>query len=273
MDHGYHRPGSGTAAYLSTLLTWHYRSSGEPGWPVLPAGVSAFVCLGEAGGSCRFWLQSQTLSPRDFELHGNECLLAAVFFRPFMAAPVFGVPVDRLMQGPVSLSEVDSDAADQLTAALSALAAKPDAAAAGLCELVEGYLLRRIHRNRELCEIIRQAVDMILTHPEQDTLREIKDLCAVSDRRLQRLFNTYVGLSPNRFRRLCQFQQSFQQLQHGGAEDLTDLALQAGYADQSHFNRSFREFTGHSPGGYLKNGLRGLPKNRKRENNSNPRDK
>lgn len=266
MAHGYHCPGPGTSAYLRTILSWRART-GELDWPVLPVGLSAFVALYGPGDRqsqhCRFWLQSRSLSARDIEAHADGFLVTAVFFRPFMAAPVFGVPVERLMQGPVPLDEVDPDAVNWLADRSLAMTAPQDTVEAGMRELIESYLLRRIHRNRVLCDIIRQAVEMILADPDPQTLRDIKHRFRVGDRRLQRLFSTYVGLSPNRFRRLCQFQQSFQQLQHGDVEDLTELAFEAGYADQSHFNRTFREFTGCSPGDYLRYGLDNVPRDRR----------
>jgi AraC-like DNA-binding protein len=77
-----------------------------------------------------------------------------------------------------------------------------------------------------------------------------------NERTLQRLFKKYIGISPVQFRRLSQFQDAFQQLRKNEYDKLSDIAFEHGYADQSHFTRSFREFINLSPNEYLKHGLR-----------------
>ena len=59
--------------------------------------------------------------------------------------------------------------------------------------------------------------------------------------------------APKMFRKICQFDGAFRQLNQGKFSRLADLAYEHDYADPSHFIRVFREFTHHSPGEYLKN--------------------
>jgi transcriptional regulator GlxA family with amidase domain len=55
-----------------------------------------------------------------------------------------------------------------------------------------------------------------------------------------------VGLPPKRFSRLVRFHRAFP-LVAGSALALAEIALQCGYADQSHFTNDFRELAGLSP--------------------------
>jgi AraC-like DNA-binding protein len=69
----------------------------------------------------------------------------------------------------------------------------------------------------------------------------------LSERGFQRRFNQHVGISPKLFSRVCKFQAALGQLKNNNYANLSDVAFDNGYADQSHFIRSFKEFAGFSP--------------------------
>jgi len=73
----------------------------------------------------------------------------------------------------------------------------------------------------------------------------------ISERTFQRLFETHVGISPKMYRRICQFDAAFRQLNADPSAKLSDVAYQHGFADQSHFIRVFKEFAGCTPRQYL----------------------
>ncbi|MES3019615.1 MAG: helix-turn-helix transcriptional regulator [Bacteroidota bacterium] len=77
----------------------------------------------------------------------------------------------------------------------------------------------------------------------------------LTERTLQRMFKKFVGITPTQFRRICQFQQSFGQLRGGHFSKVSDVAFDNHFSDQSHFIRSFKEFTDTTPNDYLKKGL------------------
>ncbi|HWK03523.1 MAG TPA: helix-turn-helix domain-containing protein [Puia sp.] len=84
-------------------------------------------------------------------------------------------------------------------------------------------------------------------------LRTIQSELGVTERTFQRLFEWHVGVSPRMFGRICRFHSAFQQLNQRQFDNLSDIAYENGYTDQSHFIRSFREFTHYTPKEYLKN--------------------
>jgi AraC-like DNA-binding protein len=71
----------------------------------------------------------------------------------------------------------------------------------------------------------------------------------VSRRGLERAFRAAVGLSPGAYLRLRRVDDCARALRRENAA-LSAIALEAGYADQSHFCREFREVVGLSPGAY-----------------------
>ena len=66
---------------------------------------------------------------------------------------------------------------------------------------------------------------------------------------LARAFRTYFGTSPGRYLRRLRLDWAAAELL-ATQRRLADIALQAGFADQSHFTRAFRRHTGLTPGQY-----------------------
>jgi AraC-like DNA-binding protein len=78
----------------------------------------------------------------------------------------------------------------------------------------------------------------------------------LTERTFQRIFKKYVGITANEYRRICQFQMAFYQLKARQFDKLTDVVYDNGYFDQSHYTRSFKEFTNTTPNEYLQSGLK-----------------
>jgi AraC-like DNA-binding protein len=120
---------------------------------------------------------------------------------------------------------------------------------------LDQFISEQLERNYRACEVIRIATDRMMLDPGAETFSRLADEVHVTQRTFQRMFKKYVGISPNEYRRICQFQQSFQQVRSGEFDRLSDVAIDNGFSDQSHFVRSFREFAHTTPGKYLEEGL------------------
>jgi AraC-like DNA-binding protein len=73
----------------------------------------------------------------------------------------------------------------------------------------------------------------------------------ITERQLQRRFNSFVGVSPKKYQRMARFEKALQLLPHTAYGELTGLAYQLGYADQAHFINDFTAFAGISPYSFL----------------------
>jgi transcriptional regulator GlxA family with amidase domain len=71
----------------------------------------------------------------------------------------------------------------------------------------------------------------------------------ISSRYLRKLFLQYTGVTPKLYNKINRFQLSLQ-LVSESQSSLTSIAYDCGYADQSHFIRDFRSFTGFPPSAY-----------------------
>jgi AraC-like DNA-binding protein len=102
--------------------------------------------------------------------------------------------------------------------------------------------------------LIKYATKLIAENPSKEILKKVQDELYVTERTFQRMFEDKVGISPNQYRRIAQFNSAFQQLNQQQFKLFSDIAFNNEYADQSHFIRAFKEFTNMTPKEYLKLG-------------------
>lgn len=103
-------------------------------------------------------------------------------------------------------------------------------------------------------QLVDRAIKTLFAERDEmrvDTLRRQLD---VGNRRLQALFQDYVGLSPKQLLKMVRFQTSFKFL-HRSDLALTDVAMRCGYYDQAHFNHDFKTLAGVSPTQYRESRL------------------
>ena len=95
------------------------------------------------------------------------------------------------------------------------------------------------------------ARDYLEANPERDTsLSGLSGLCGLSPYHLATIFRRETGLAPHQYLNQVRVRKARGLIQKGA--NLADAALQAGFFDQSHMSRRFKEFTGLTPGRYRK---------------------
>ena len=72
-----------------------------------------------------------------------------------------------------------------------------------------------------------------------------------SDRHIRRLFENYIGISPKLFNLIIRHQKTLMLLNSNPTEDLTTIALEQRYYDQSHFIKEFKRFQGCTPSSFI----------------------
>jgi AraC-like DNA-binding protein len=177
--------------------------------------------------------------------------IIAYFFKPFALSALFDTPAATLAKKPVDLENWDPHKNNALKTQLTYAASTSRKS-----EVLDHLLVHQLDQNNKACELIQYATDHIMCNSGTEVLAEILKTLNINKRTFQRVFKKYVGVSPNHYRRICQFQVVFAQLRSGKFDTLTDIAYDNGFADQSHFIRSFREFTETTPNSYLRSGLK-----------------
>jgi AraC-like DNA-binding protein len=94
-----------------------------------------------------------------------------------------------------------------------------------------------------------QRACSLLTRPAESTAMDAAAAAVgCSSRHLRRVFLDYVGVTPAEYVQLRRFDRALPLLRR--SQSLTEVALDAGYYDQAHFCRDFKEISGLTPGDY-----------------------
>ncbi|HEX5153284.1 MAG TPA: AraC family transcriptional regulator [Parafilimonas sp.] len=256
MQHHYHKPHPSITSYIRTVLI--VEGSAEPGTsrqPLFTNGMPALVCRTEKDQVGNEQVIQLTLfaksTPPECWLVEENATVIAYFFKPFSMAAIFNMPVNKLMAAPPDLGLWNPHKTNALKMQLMYASST-----AGKKEVLDNLLIYQLQMNKWECEIIRCATDEMMNNSGTEILSALIHKLNLNERSFQRLFKKYVGITPNQYRRICQFQLSFTQLRGNDFNKLTDVAYNNGFADQSHFIRSFREFTQTTPQEYLRSGLK-----------------
>ncbi len=118
-------------------------------------------------------------------------------------------------------------------------------------ETVSRYLLGRIHKSYGSADVVRYCTDRIIASQGGVHIGNLSEETGYSVRYLRILYHQHVGISPKELCEIIQFQNSYLQyacLQKEKREfSLCDLAVQAGYYDQSHMNKCYHKMVGAIP--------------------------
>lgn len=180
---------------------------------------------------------------------GARLDLFGVHFLPGMAFPFVGEPLSSLVGEALTPGDVLRQL--KLEELYERLHAAPDLM--NRIALLESYLLERLQRCAvpEVSALVA-SLDWLQRHHGQASIAALVKELPFSQRRLERLFQRHVGLSPKRYAQLLRVAHSRELIKQGGAAaSLTDTALAGGYFDQAHFIHDFKAVTGLTPGGYL----------------------
>lgn len=94
------------------------------------------------------------------------------------------------------------------------------------------------------------ATKTISDHRGQIQVQEIARQAGYSERHLNRLFLTQIGMNVKNYARLMRFNYVLKQMQQSPCFFAT-LSQQAGYFDQAHFDKDFKSISGVTPQTYL----------------------
>jgi len=190
-------------------------------------------------------LYGQTVQPIDFHATGQLTIIAYFIYPPLLRA-FFGFDAKEWTD-----KQLDLDLLPSARGLRERLGNAPTLEAR--MQLMDNYILQLANTSpRDANNALVYATRRIQKANGLISLQELQQELYVTERTFQRLFEAHVGVTPKMFRKICQFDAAFRQLNQRSFTRLADIAYAHDYADPSHFIRIFREFTGRSPREYLK---------------------
>jgi AraC-like DNA-binding protein len=121
--------------------------------------------------------------------------------------------------------------------------------------ILDAEIATRIERARPLHDVLRWTIDRLTGTAGRIRVETLVKQTGWSRRHLIDRVRHEFGLTPKTMGRVLRLGHAVEVLRREGGARLADVAADCGYYDQAHFTRDFREFTGMTPGAFLKGRL------------------
>lgn len=182
-----------------------------------------------------------------FQVRGTEgpSAVVGVHFKPGGAAAFFGGALPELRNRTELLEDVWGPASRELRERLQA-AGSPQQA----LRLLDDFLLRRLGGSAPPDPLAAFAVAAFRRDPAGARVQAVQRESGCASTQFIRRFEQAVGLTPKRYARVLRFGMLLPSLVRCGPRDWAQIAAGAGYFDQSHLIREFRQLAGMAPGAY-----------------------
>lgn len=189
-----------------------------------------------------FFLYGQTIQPIELVLNGSYTLIIYQLY-PFVLKNFFNVTPKDINDDCYNLGFSENKEILNTIQQLKGIPGIP-----GKIKTI-ATLLYSIFRVKKasLDFTVRQAIQVILDNNGLFPIGKLPGIVNITPRTLERRFLNEVGVSPKQFSKMIQFQMSLKQLSVKDYSKLTDVVYSNGFADQSHFIKVFKAFTGKTP--------------------------
>jgi AraC-like DNA-binding protein len=239
---------------------WFLRGAGGPGGDalqrVLPDGCmelivhlgEAFVSVSDAGRRTRQaagLLVGMLTRPIALEAPGGAIDTMGVRFRPGGAYAFVASPLAELADGAVALDDLWGAPGRRLVEQLGA--ARDDVARVAI---VARELTARLVR-AEHDRLVGCVVQSLVRSAGRASVSQVAMAVGVTPRHLQRRFQDRVGVGPKVLARILRFQNTLRYRTASTPVEWARVAVECGYADQSHLIREYTALAGETPASLL----------------------
>ena len=122
-----------------------------------------------------------------------------------------------------------------------------------LTHLLDQSLVKRIQKKSY--PVLERAIDYILEETELISVGGLAEKVNVTRQHLNRLFRLHFGVSTKKFLDIVLFRKSIhKKLFEDPSGTFTELTYDLNFSDQSHFTKTYKSLTAHSPKFFFNNG-------------------
>lgn len=116
--------------------------------------------------------------------------------------------------------------------------------------LVESFFLDHCHCENRSPTVVQTIMEMIEEDPAIK-LQELSALLQLGKRQLRRTFKGELGLTIKDYQQIVRMSRCMHQLVERRYRKISDVAYKWGFYDQTHFNETFKKYTGLTPRRFL----------------------
>lgn len=187
-------------------------------------------------------IHGQTDRPRRFSV--NEPFgIFGVYLYPYALHSLFSIPAIAFTNQLPDLDSLLGREAGRITDAMHTSVNNDQR-----LKLITDFLIRKKHQVAEI--EIAGVVRYVIERKGEVNVRELSARCFRSHRQFERRFKEHTGFTAKTFTRILRFNSLFQRPLNTH-KSLTEIALDHGYYDQSHFIHEFKSFSGYNPSTYF----------------------
>lgn len=173
--------------------------------------------------------------------------LVGVHFKPWGVSPFVDLPATELRDRWVPVDAVWRRSLDRIRNRVGATASATET-----LRVLEDELRSRLAAAPSGgLDLVQHTGGRLETSHGAIPVGALADAAGVSGTHLATLFKSHVGATPKRVARIYRFARLIVSVDALRPVDWSRLAQTAGYFDHAHFSREFKDFTGHTPTGYL----------------------
>lgn len=182
--------------------------------------------------------------PRRFETSSDFGMLG-VYLYPFAIPQLADLPASALTNEMVDVSTLFG--LEGLLLEEKVLAAKNNLERV---RIVSQFIKQKIDRAKDREPLLQQTIKQIVDGTEPLSISELRNDFYLSVRQFERKFKEQSGFSPRAFLNIARFSALIKSTEKHRT-NLTRMAYDRGFYDQSHFIHNFRQFSGYSPSQYF----------------------
>jgi len=192
-----------------------------------------------------FFLYGQTIHPIELQIEGKYKLIVFQLY-PFVIESFFDINPQILNDNCYDLIQMRNFDIEKEISKL-----KKTSNFTEWTRVITDLLFSIFQTQKETLDYkIQQGILQIVENNGLQTIKQLRELLNISERTFERRFLAQVGITPKQFSKIIQFQSSLNDLQDKDFNKLTDIVYKNGFADQSHFIRVFKAFTGITPSSF-----------------------
>ncbi len=173
--------------------------------------------------------------------------LMGIRFQEGGAYPVLGVPLAELRNETQLLDAGDRASLLRLYARLHGAGSLPER-----LRLLEAWVIQRLSCGKQGSSVVPATLLLLREQAGQLSIPQLARDCGISQRQLERVYQTQVGMSPKQYSQLLRVDQARLALKNRDIPSTAFLAAEHGFYDQSHFIREFSAVVGMTPYAYRK---------------------
>ncbi len=197
----------------------------------------------------RFTISGQVNFPAHVTIN-DELEMIVTVFRPHTIGLFIDTPPSQFYNSEISGFALGNRSLNRLARRVFECDETDEAIA-----IIDSFLLQKLSASDDAVHLDRigASIDRLVTRRDA-TVAELAAEACLGKKQFERTFRAYVGMNPKEYARIVRFHKSLAMMERG-CRDFAGIAFQAGYADQAHFIREVRAFSGLTPRRLLESGL------------------